>query len=114
MTIIPQALATYGKTVLWAQLLTNAESATDGEWFAVLGWHPLTIQLDGITTATVQVRGSNQKAAPANSSDEFQLGADVSTNSLLALDAPVKWIKIKVTSWTAGTLNAYMMASPQG
>lgn len=114
MTITPQAIATYGKTVLWAQLLTDQAAATDGEWMAVLGWHPLTIQIDGITTATVQVRGSNAKAQPANSTDGFQLGSDISTDSLVALDAPIKWIKVKVSTYVSGTLNAYMMASPQG
>jgi len=112
--ITPQAIATYGKTVLWAQLLTDQADVTNGEWMAVIGWHPLTIEINGITTATLQVRGSNAKAQPANSVDGFQLGADVSVDGLLALDAPIKWMKIKVTSYSSGTINAYMMASPQG
>jgi len=114
MTIAPQAIATFGQTTIWAQLLTNITDITNGEWMAVLGWHPLTIQIEGITTATVQIRGSNQKAQPENAADQFQLGANITSDGLFSLDAPVKWIKIKVPAYTSGTLNAYLMATPRG
>jgi hypothetical protein len=109
-----QAIATYGKVTLWAQLLTNVTATDTGQWLPIKGWHPLTIEFNGIGTATLQVRGSNTKAAPADSDDGFQLGSDIATDSLVALDAPIKWIKVKVSSYSSGTINAYMMASPQG
>jgi hypothetical protein len=114
MTIVPQAIATFGSTTIWAQLLTDKTDITNGEWMAVLGWHPLTIQIEGITTATVQIRGSNQKAQPANSADQFQLGVNITVDGLFALEVPVKWIKVNVSSYTSGTINAYLMATPKG
>lgn len=92
--------------------LLNAVTATgDGEWMNIEGFHPLSFHVKGITTASVQIRGSNAPTKPANASDELQLGSTVTADALVSLDAPVKWIKAKVSAYTSGTISVYMLGA---
>lgn len=93
-------------------ILLNAVTATgNGEWINIEGFHPLSFQISGITTASVQFRGSNNPTKPADASDEFQLGSTVTADALVALDAPVKWLKAKVSAYTSGTISVYMVGA---
>lgn len=112
MTIAIKDISVLGKVSRWAQLLTDQASATSGEWINLAGWEA-SIEVEGITTATVQLRGSNHKGQPANSYDGFQIGSDITTDKLVALDAPVTWIKAMVSSWTGGTINSYLQTKPK-
>jgi hypothetical protein len=95
--------------VVEAQLLTSAVATTNGEWIEVTGLLPISFQVDGITTATIQLRGSSKPTIPSNSSDEYQLGSNITVDGLYSLDAPVRYVKVKVSSYTSGTINVYMV-----
>lgn len=112
MAITFKELSILGKISRWAQLLTDQAAATSGEWVNIAGWEA-SIEVEGITTATVQIRGSNRKVQPASSFDGFQLGSDITADKCVALDAPVTWIKVMISSWTGGTINAYLQTKPK-
>lgn len=114
MPIVLNRYTVLGRTVVEAQLLTNVASTVTGEWFEVSGIHPISFQIIGINSATVQLRGSNNPSKPLDAADEFALGHDITTDGLLALDAPVKWVKAKVSAYTSGSINCYMLASSSG
>jgi hypothetical protein len=71
----------------------------------------LSFQVDGIINATVQLRGSNKPVKPSNSVDEFQLGQDITADGLFVLDAPVRFVKAKVSAYVDGSINCYMVGS---
>lgn len=89
------------------QLLTNAVADTNGTWVNVEGVFPLSVQVVGITTATVQIRVSLQAAAPAAADHQIFAGLDIVADGMFPLNFPVRWIKARVTGWVAGTINAY-------
>ena len=91
-----------------AQLLTNVVAISDGEWVGVDGFYPFTVHIAGITTATVQVRVSNLPTRPADAVHEAQAGFDVIADQVVVVDYPIRWVKCRVSAWTAGTINAYL------
>lgn len=91
--------------------MTSITGTDTGEWVTVTGVTPLSFQIDGITSATVQLRGSNKPTKPANSSDEFQLGQNITVDGLFVLDAPVRFVKAKVSTYVSGSINCYMVGS---
>jgi len=97
--------------IIESTLLDGAVAATDGVWLSVNGFHPLSFHISGITSATLQIRGSNAPTRPADSEHGFQLGSDIGSDSLTALDAPVKWIKARISSYVSGTIYCYMIGS---
>ena len=83
----------------------NAVVATDnGTWMYGGDLEKLTIDVSGITNATIQVRGSNALQPPANSSHGVQIGSDITSDMLVSVDMPVNWIKVMVSIYVAGTI----------
>lgn len=98
-----------GRYVMQAQMLTDVVAVANGEWIAMDGVRPFSVQVTGITTATVQVRGSNAPTKPADNTHGFQLGSNLTADGVVAVETPVRWVKVQVTVWTSGTLNAYLV-----
>lgn len=91
-----------------AQLLTDVVATTNGEWIGLDGFYPCTIHISGITTATVQVRVSNSPTRPADAVHEAQAGFDIVADQLVTIDYPVRWVKCRISAWTAGTINGWL------
>ena len=87
-------------------LFTGAVAINDGEWVDVRGISPMSIHVAGITTATVQIRGSNAAAAPANNTHGVPIGADITADGMAAVTTPMNWLKARVSAWTTGTISA--------
>lgn len=93
--------------VATARPLTNATALTDGQWMSVKGVQPLSIHITGITDATVEIDGSNAPTMPANTTHGIKLNSsNITTNQLIELDLSLAWLKVRVTSYTSGTINA--------
>ena len=99
----------FGRSIREVILLNGVIAVTDGEWFAVDGASPVTIHIKGITNATVSVHGANTDVQPANSSHEIQLTVNIKKDDLVIIDVPVKWIKVRVSAYTSGTIFAYLI-----
>jgi hypothetical protein len=97
----------HGRRVERATLLADAAATGDGSWIAVEAFNAYTIHVSGITTATVIVNVSNAPAKPANNDHEIQ-AASVSADSIINVTMPSKWVKARVSSYSSGTINAYL------
>jgi hypothetical protein len=96
----------------WKGLDTvTATNVGGSQWIDVRGFPRLTVDVRlGGGTATIQIRGSNAPTKPLNSSDETQIGANITADSIVALDSPIRWIKMIVSTYVSGTINAYINA----
>lgn len=98
---------TIGTETPWAvnvQILPSVSAADDGTWFDTLNFDEGSIDVSIATTATVVVCGSNAAAVPANSAHGFQIGGDISaTGAYIIVDCP-RWLKTRVSAWTAGAV----------
>jgi hypothetical protein len=100
-----------GRTTLGPATLLSAVVATgNGEWVQVAGYTPITVSAEGITTATVDVRGSLAPVKPADATHGFALGS-FTTDGALVIENPCEWIKVRVSAYTSGTITAYMLGS---
>jgi hypothetical protein len=98
-----------GRVIVLGNLLASATAATDGEWVAIDGVRPFSVEITGITVATVQLRGSSASPCPANSSHGLQLGSDVTTDTLVQVDVNVRCLKARISSYTSGTITARLV-----
>jgi hypothetical protein len=100
-----------GVPVARAQLLTNAVAITNGEWLDASGMGAMSIHISGITTATVEVDGSNAPTIPANTAHEIKLNTvDITADQMVALTLSMRWLKVRIPAYTSGTINAYLEA----
>lgn len=89
--------------------VVGAVATSDGVgWFLTAGFSQIVVHVEGITTGTVQLRGSNQTAQPAATDDELAIG-EVTADGWLVSTALPKWMKVMVSAWTTGTFNAYAL-----
>ena len=94
--------------------LDGAVATTDGEWINVTGATGMGLYVNGITTATIQMRGfiPDDGTAPASSEHGFQISTDITADEgyapLNANDA-IMYFKCRVTAWTTGTVDANLL-----
>jgi hypothetical protein len=100
----------FGRTIVRAQLLTNVTAIADGEWIDVSGLNQLSLDIRGITSATVQLRGSNEPTKPLDSTHGNQLGSDTTVDGFVIVSASVRWLKLRVSTFVSGNINAYLEA----
>lgn len=91
-----------------AKLLDGITSTTDGEWIDIEGVIGKTLHIKGIGTATLKVCGSMDMTKPFNSNHEIQIGADITADCLLEIAAHLRWIKVRCSSYSSGTIYAFM------
>jgi len=85
----------------------TAVATTNGVWVDARGFKRFSVHVTlGGGAATVQIRGSNAVAIPANSAHEVQIGADITADGITNVDVPLRWIKTRVSAYTSGTINA--------
>jgi len=86
------------------QYLIDAKAATDdGFWIDTHGYDQYSIQVDGITTATVTINSSNAITKPANSDHQVQRVSLTSDGERTDVVMP-RWLKARISVWTAGTI----------
>jgi hypothetical protein len=97
----------FGRTIVRAQLLTNVAAITDGEWIDVSGLNQMSFDIRGITSATVQLRGSNELTRPADNTHGNQLGSDSTVDGFVIVSASVRWLKVRVSTYVSGSVNCF-------
>ena len=94
-------------------VLLDAVAAPDnGEWVEVEGYEKKSIHIIISGTAVAQVRVSNAPVKPANNVDGIKYGGDYAASALAEIKIPVRWIKVKVSACTVGTVNAFLQGCP--
>lgn len=97
------------KKLLEHLLLNGVTSNSDGTWFDVSSWRRIAVhvKLTDTPNLTVKIYGSNEPTKPSNSSDEVQIGSDITSDTIVELSVKLKWVKAKIINYVAGTVNAY-------
>lgn len=94
------------------EAIVGAVGVTDGiGWILTTGFNRMSVHVEGITTGTVQIRGSNAPDRPADATDAFVVD-EITSDELSNLTALPKWIKVMVSAWTTGTFNVYILLRP--
>lgn len=84
----------------------------NGVWVDARAFRSASVHTFGTFVGTAQVRGSNSVADPGAANHEIQIGADVTTATLTFITTlPVRWLKVRVSAYTSGTVNAYLCAN---
>ena len=91
-------------------LLDGITAIADGEWISAEALEGKTIHVKGISTATLHICGSCDPAKPANGVHEIQIGDDITADCLVGVREMVKWLKVRCSAWTAGTISAFLTA----
>ena len=105
-----------GDVLFSAQLLTNIAATSNGQWVAIEGLNPFTIHVTGITTATAELRVSNNSTKPLDTAHEVAYptaGASLTADGMWAIIDPVRWVKVRISAYTSGTINAYLFGKTQ-
>ena len=88
-------------------LLVAVKATGDGEWFDCQGVKELNIMVDGITTATVELDGSNATVIPADNTHGAAIKKVTADGQMtLKEDEMPRWAKARVTAYRTGTINA--------
>jgi hypothetical protein len=99
----------FGQTVFRAQPLVNAVAITDGEWIDGSGLKGLSVHVFGITTATVEIDGSDSFPKPADNTHGVKLNTtDITANQIVQVNYTIRWLKVRVVAYTSGTINAFL------
>ena len=96
----------------WIFHLLGVDGVADtsiGSWIDVADIDRMSIHVDGITTGTVQIYGSNTLAKPTDATNHYKLGGDITANTIKEIAVPVKWIKVVVSAWTTGTFKVHLL-----
>lgn len=90
-----------------ATLLNAVVATSTGSWIDVTAWNRITVDIKGITTATCQIFGSCEPTKPTDATDGRQIGSNITADASSEITRKLKWLKVKVSAWTAGTIYAY-------
>lgn len=84
-----------------------------GQWISTKGYDQGTIHIKGITTATVIINSSNEETRPTAATHDIQrLSVTADAEHILA--TLPRWIKVRISAWTSGTIDAFMLLRLSG
>ena len=92
-----------GRDFLHVLLQDDSVATDNGVWLDTGGFAEASIEINGITTATVVVRGSNAESKPAASTHRVSLSSQTA-DTIVALTQLPRWLKVQISVWTAGTV----------
>jgi hypothetical protein len=87
-------------------LIDDEDGATNtGTWMDASEFSWGSVEIIISDTATVQLMGLDIAAKPTDATDGRQIGSDITATQLYSLEHPPRWIKAKVSAWSAGTVD---------
>lgn len=98
-----------GRKVARATLLSAVVATDDGVWIDIEGFNEQTVHIEGITTATAKVNISATPTKPANNAHGIE-AASCAADCAVVVSMGVRWIKVRVSAYTSGTISAYLEA----
>src|SRR3990167_2131534 len=87
------------------KLLDAIGAANDGVWIDCISFTSISIEVSGITTATVLINSSNAATKPANTAHGQLRGTFTADGDHVSSNLP-RWIKARISAWTSGTISA--------
>ena len=94
--------------IMQIRLIDALAATSDGQWIDTKGFDTASIQVTGITTATVRIHTSNQPTIPANSSHEEER-TSVTADAEITYTILPRWIKARISAWTSGTISVFIV-----
>jgi hypothetical protein len=95
-----------GNYALAATLLEDCEDAAPGAWLEVRGLGEFSVETSGITTANIQLRGSNEPTTPTG--DGIQIGSNITTNTVTQVTGRYRWVKAMTSGEPDGIINVWL------
>jgi hypothetical protein len=95
-----------GNYAVAATLLEDCEDAAPGAWLEVRGLGEFSVETSGITTANIQLRGSNEPTTPTG--DGIQIGSNITTNTVTQVTGRYRWVKAMTSGEPTGTINVWL------
>lgn len=93
-------------------LLTAQTATTNGLWLPVEGLYPLFVTVHGSATGlTALLYVTNETTKPADSDNNYAAIKTFSGVDNFQLDAPVNWIKLRVSAIGGGSVSAEYQAA---
>lgn len=97
-------------------LLQNVTGNTNGSWKFAGSDAPTLVTIEAVNgsfTATVEIHGSTQPAAPADTDNTRVILLTVVNSPSQSFSVPqgYRWIKARVTGWASGTIYAGLVSS---
>jgi len=96
-----------GILVLRGVLLDGVAATSNGEWFDVSGFSAFSVQISGITTATVKVCVSNKPTQPDATDHGIEKGS-LTADGSVEIICSYRWIKARISAWTTGSISAWL------
>ena len=109
----PNMVGNYGEACTLldhvSYLSANGSHVYVGQWVSVPTIKTATVEIQGTFTGTVNIEGTNDPNPNTNNPAGNALIASAPTSAgLSALSPmPVRWVRARMTSFTAGSLSAY-------
>ena len=96
----------------FSKKLIDAQVATfDSGWISTANLSNPCVHVYGITTADVEIEGSNEEGTPANG---VQIGSTIQADAVVAITPVPNAIRLRITAWTSGTVSAIVGAELPG
>lgn len=95
-------------SIISATALDAAVAVGNSTWIEVRGHKSLSVHVTGITVATVSITGSNTPTIPADATHHVDVATAVTADAIVNISTPLRWIKVRCSAYTSGTISAYL------
>lgn len=92
---------------------TGLVSTDTGTWLFVGDLTDMSVEVAGISGDSITLHGSNAEDQPATGTDAAPLGGAITTDQIMNINNPIRWIKMKMT-YSAGTVFAHLIGHVRG
>lgn len=96
-----------------ATFLSGVTATGNGTWHDCARWRTINVHVKGITTATVDICGSSVLDKPLDTAHETVL-QQVTSDGCVEVTGHPRWLKVRVSAYTSGTIYAYGMGHVDG
>lgn len=104
---VTSSIGAFSRTIKLLDKVTAGNN--NGKWVPFDLFAKGTIEVKGLGTATLHLCGSNDND-PADTDHGTQIGADITANGFVYLSNPYRFIKMRVSTYSSGTINAILHA----
>lgn len=88
-------------------LQNQAAATSNGVWYDITAWERVSVQVSGTFVGTAQIFGWCGPTKLSDATDGVKLGSDISTPTIYEVHAKIKWVKVKISAYTSGNIDAF-------
>jgi len=91
-------------------MLDSQAADTNGVWILLEYFRNFSLEVLGLGTATIQLYGDNGAQEPS-ATGGVAIGSAITANGMTAFSIPVRWVRVAISGYSAGTISAILHAS---